>query len=70
MPEAACRVRAASSPAWLFDPQTSGGLLGAVPPEATAATLGRLREAGCPDAAVIGEVVAMGTEGGPAIILE
>jgi len=44
-------------PAWLFDPQTSGGLLGAVPAEAVARTLEALHRAGYPDAAVIGEVV-------------
>ena len=64
----ACRVRG-TAPAWLFDPQTSGGLLGAVRPEAVATTLDRLREAGYPDAAVIGEVEAT-TGGGPVILLE
>ncbi len=52
----ACRVQGAAQ-AWLFDPQTSGGLLGAVPAEAVARTLDALRQAGCPDAAAIGEVV-------------
>ena len=64
---AACRVRG-TAPAWLFDPQTSGGLLGAVTADAVGRTLERLREAGCPDAAVIGEVVPA-EAGGPAILL-
>jgi selenide,water dikinase len=56
----ACRVNAASAPpAWLFDPQTSGGLLAALRPEAVADTLDRLRRARCQHAAEIGEVVAV-----------
>ncbi|MFT5187670.1 MAG: selenide,water dikinase [Verrucomicrobiales bacterium] len=38
----------------LFDPQTSGGLLGTVSPDRTEALLAALREAGYLDAAVIG----------------
>jgi selenide,water dikinase len=52
----ACRVRG-TGPAWLFDPQTSGGLLAAVPAELVGPTLDRLRQAGCAEAAVIGEVI-------------
>ena len=48
--------------ALLFDPQTGGGLLAAVPATEAAACLARLRAAGCP-AAHVGEV----TEGPPAI---
>jgi selenide, water dikinase len=51
-----CRVQG-TAPAWLFDPQTSGGLLGAVPAEAAARTLEALHLAGCLDAAEIGEIV-------------
>jgi selenide, water dikinase len=52
----ACRIQGTvAPPAWLFDPQTSGGLLGAVPAEAVAATLEALHQAGYPDATVIGE---------------
>lgn len=40
----------------LFDPQTSGGLLVAVHPDDAERLLGRLREAGLENAAVIGEV--------------
>jgi selenide,water dikinase len=63
-----CRVRG-DAPAWLFDPQTSGGLLGAVPEPAVADTLDRLRRAGCAEVAVIGEVIP--TEAGqpPEIVL-
>jgi selenide,water dikinase len=53
-----CRVQGPTPlPAWLFDPQTSGGLLGAVKPEQVETTLQQLRQAGYPDVAVIGEVV-------------
>jgi len=42
----------------LFDPQTSGGLLIAVPKADAALLLRKLRRAGIKDAAIIGEVVA------------
>lgn len=54
----ACRVEGKAE-AWLFDPQTSGGLLAAVRPDVVEEALRQLREAGYADAAVIGEVVAM-----------
>jgi selenide,water dikinase len=64
----ACRIHGSEPiPAWLFDPQTSGGLLGAVRPEAVSQTLERLHRAGCWAAAEIGEVVEV--EGAPAILL-
>ena len=66
---AACRVRG-TAPAWLFDPQTSGGLLAAVPAAAAAPTLERLREAGAPDAAMIGEVTPTAAGEAPSIFLE
>jgi selenide,water dikinase len=54
-----CRVTGANKPpAWLFDPQTSGGLLAGVPADRADDAVRLLAEAGCPDAAVIGEVVA------------
>jgi selenide, water dikinase len=62
------RVRG-TAPAWLFDPQTSGGLLGAVPAEAVARTLDALHQAGYSDAAVIGEVVPTPAGEAPAISL-
>ena len=42
----------------LFDPQTSGGLLIALAPEAAEALLMRMHQEGIPAAAIIGEVVA------------
>ena len=41
----------------IFDPQTSGGLLIAVDPSATAHVIGRLQDAGVP-AVVVGRVEA------------
>lgn len=67
----ACRVRSnVPPPAWLFDPQTSGGLLGAVPAESVERTLDRLRQSGCAAAAVIGEAVAMEADGAPSIVFK
>jgi selenide,water dikinase len=66
----ACRVQGLTPlPAWLFDPQTSGGLLGAVTPEQVETTLQKLRQAGYPDAAAIGEVVALDAGAAPTIVL-
>jgi selenide,water dikinase len=48
------------APAWMFDPQTSGGLLAGLRPESVPEALRLLREAGLDRAAVIGEVVARG----------
>jgi selenide, water dikinase len=60
----ACRITGTQRPpAWLFDPQTSGGLLGAVPRDAVERTLVRLHQTGCGDAAVIGEVIPAGRDG-------
>ncbi len=53
-----CRVQCpAAPPAWLFDPQTSGGLLGAVRPEVASAVLEELHRRGLPRAAAIGHVL-------------
>jgi selenide,water dikinase len=62
------RVQGAA-PAWLFDPQTSGGLLGAIPAETVAETLNALYQAGYPDAAMIGEIVPTPAGEAPAISL-
>ena len=65
-----CRVGTAGAPpAWLFDPQTSGGLIGAVRPEVAEEIVERLRKAGYEDAAVIGEVVPA-NERQPEIVVE
>ncbi len=56
-------------PAWLFDPQTSGGMLGAVKADQVDEALRMLKEAGCENAAMIGEVVAVGDENSPTIFV-
>lgn len=54
----ACRIGGSQPlPAWLFDPQTSGGLLAGVHAEQVSDVLRELRAAGCADAAVVGEVM-------------
>jgi selenide,water dikinase len=69
--KAACRVHASSPvPEWLFDPQTSGGLLAGVQPERVLPALECLREAGYESAAVIGEIVALAADDAPLIHLE
>lgn len=69
--KASCRVHgSAAAPAWLFDPQTSGGLLGAVEPGRVGQTLDLLRQAGYRDAAVIGAVMAAEVGPVPRIVLE
>ncbi|HEV3078553.1 MAG TPA: selenide, water dikinase SelD [Gemmataceae bacterium] len=67
----ACRVVGPTSlPGWLFDPQTSGGLLAAVKPEAAGATLDKLQQAGLPDARMIGEVLPTTSAAGSVIHIE
>ncbi len=67
----ACRVQALPvAPAWLFDPQTSGGILAAVKPEVASEVLRALVEAGYKDAAIIGEVMPIGGSGEPLIEIE
>jgi selenide, water dikinase len=51
-----------SPPAWLFDPQTSGGLIAGVSPDRALNVLQRLHDSGSPNAGIIGEVIASGTE--------
>ena len=56
--KAGCRIQGtATPPAWLFDPQTSGGLLAAVKPSVAGDVLRALAEAGYAEAAVVGEVI-------------
>ena len=64
-----CRI-VGTAPAWLFDPQTSGGLIAGVRPEAVEATLRQQHEAGCKDAVVIGEIIALDVNAGPVIHLQ
>jgi selenide,water dikinase len=66
-----CRVgTTAAAPAWLFDPQTSGGLLAGVKPERVPETLAALHAAGYSRAAVIGRVAALGKDEAPMIQVE
>jgi selenide,water dikinase len=51
----------------VFDPQTSGGLLVAVDPSATAHVVGRLQDAGVP-ACVVGRVEARAPDGGEPLV--
>ena len=67
--KAACRVQCTSAPPWLFDPQTSGGLLAAVKPDKVTRTLEALHAAGFSRAVVIGEVVPIEAGSGPTIYL-
>jgi selenide,water dikinase len=68
----ACRLDCGPEPppAWLFDPQTSGGLLGAVRPEVESTALTRLRQSGYPQASVIGEVFTSEYKDSPAILVK
>ena len=46
-----------AKPAWLFDPQTSGGLIAGVNPIIAEKVVQRLRAAGMNESAVIGRVI-------------
>jgi len=62
-----CRVQTDQpAPAWLFDPQTSGGLIAALKPAIADEVIRELHAKGCERAAIIGEVIA----GPPVIILK
>jgi selenide,water dikinase len=68
--KSACRVAtSAEPPAWLFDPQTSGGLLAGVKAEAADEMLRALADAGYEHATVIGEVTAIAGKEPPMILL-
>jgi selenide,water dikinase len=56
--KASCRVQGAAPPAWLFDPQTSGGLIAGVRPAMAEEVVKALHSAGCKDTAIIGTVVS------------
>ncbi len=65
-----CRIAGQNPPAFLFDPQTSGGLLGAVRPDQSIRVLQQLHEAGFPQAAAIGEVIPLEAGHSPVITLQ
>lgn len=66
-----CRVEGpAPLPAWLFDPQTAGGLLAGVRPDNAAATLQQLQHVGYPDARIIGEVTPQETGQASRLVLK
>jgi selenide,water dikinase len=59
-----CRIKSTKAlPAWLFDPQTSGGLLVGVHPENIAKLLTKLVDSGLSTAVAIGEVIPAEAEG-------
>jgi selenide,water dikinase len=59
----ACRVATPGEPpAWLFDPQTSGGLLAAVTPTLVPTILRELKQSGYDSAALIGTIREAGVE--------
>jgi selenide,water dikinase len=66
-----CRIQGSSPlPAWLYDPQTSGGLLAAVRPERTGSTLNQLHQAGYLSAKVVGIIEAISSGDQPRIEVE
>lgn len=68
--KAACRIEGPPPlPAWLFDPQTSGGLLVGVPAERAGDVLRELQAAGYADASVVGFVTGADA-GTPTLLLD
>lgn len=66
----ACRIGGPEPlPAWLFDPQTSGGLLAGVPADQVSDVLRELHTAGYADAAVVGEAT-VAENGTPTLSLD
>lgn len=62
----ACRVQG-TAPAWLFDPQTSGGMLAGVKPGVAEDVVRALVAAGYEDTRVVGEVIPLSAGDGPSI---
>ncbi len=68
--KASCRIEVQGSPpAWMFDPQTSGGLIAGVRAEQADEIVRALHAAGYHEAAIIGEVFAVEPGRGPEIRL-
>jgi selenide,water dikinase len=66
----ACRIGGPQPlPAWLFDPQTSGGLLAGVPADQVTEVLRELHSAGYVAASVVGDVMAA-DDGAPLLLLD
>ena len=62
--KASCRIDIeGQAPAWMFDPQTSGGLIAGVNAAEADEIVRELRAAGYEEASVVGEVLPVGRMG-------